>query len=85
MKLKKILDAHRHSSNHRKELEKSKAIGCFYCKRIIKFSQIKEWIDKGQTGVCLCGIDSLIGDASGYKVNKDFLEEMYKYWFRIVK
>lgn len=79
--MKEIIKAHKHSSNHRKELQGSKVIGCFYCMKLIKFNEIKEWIDKGQTALCKCGIDSLIGDASGYKINKRFLFEMNKYWF----
>lgn len=79
------IKAHKHSSNHRKELQDSRVIGCFYCCKVIKFSQIKEWCDKGTTGICSCGIDSLIGDASGYKITKRFLKEMNKYWFSITK
>ena len=46
-----------------------------------------EWIDEdknevGQTALCpYCGIDSVIGSASGISLDKQFLTEMYKVWF----
>jgi hypothetical protein len=45
--------------------------------------EIYEWIpDISGTAVCpYCGIDSVIGESSGYPITKEFLQEMYDYWF----
>jgi hypothetical protein len=84
--------AHKHSSNHRKEIMKSDICGCFYCLSIFKPAEILDWIgvkeneadinEKGQTALCpKCGIDSIIGSKSGYPIAKDFLEKMHTHWF----
>ena len=83
---KNILYAHEFSSYHREQLESSSKCGCFYCLRIFsprELSQDKyDWTDDGQTALCpFCGIDSIIGDASGFEITKDFLKEMKKWWF----
>ncbi len=92
---KKILvEAHKHCSNHRKEISISKLCGCFYCLNIFKPSEICDWIkeksnneidieDVGETALCpKCGIDSVMGSKSGFPINdKKFLKEMHKYWF----
>ncbi len=76
------LVAHRHCSNHRTELEKSESCGCFYCFAIFPPSRIDEWVDQEQTALCPeCGIDSVIGSASGFPITKEFLERMYAHWF----
>ena len=80
-----IRDAHKHSSNHRQELERSSEAGCFYCCSIFDPALITEWIDgRGprQTALCpRCGIDSVIGDRSGFPVSKEFLSLMRAHWF----
>ena len=74
--------AHEHSSNHRAELERSKSCGCFYCIAIFPPSEIREWIDDGNTAICpYCPVDSVIGSASGYPITKEFLERMHAHWF----
>ena len=51
-----------------------------YC---FKPADILEWTDDDQTALCPnCGIDSVIGDKSGYPVTDlDFLKQMHTYWF----
>ena len=75
--------AHKHSANHRDELSNSRACGCFYCCTIFKATDIDDWCDDGKTAICPnCGIDSVIGDASGFPVaSEDFLKLMAQYWF----
>jgi hypothetical protein len=48
-------------------------------------SEIVEWIpDSKGTAICpYCGIDSVIGESSGYPITKGFLEEMNRYWFSV--
>jgi hypothetical protein len=79
--------AHSHSINHREELLKSEKCGCFFCKKIFTPSKVKEWVDEnnkgiGDTALCpFCGIDSVIGDASEYKIDAKFLAIMNRAWF----
>lgn len=75
--------AHKHSANHRAEIEASSLCGCFYCCATFKPAEIEEWVDDDRTALCpRCGIDSIIGDASGFPVTAvDFLERMSRYWF----
>jgi acetone carboxylase gamma subunit len=60
----------------------------FYCLEIYSPSEINEWIvadndcDRYGTAICpYCGIDSVIGESSGYPITKDFLTKMNRYWF----
>ncbi|WP_226680024.1 cytoplasmic protein [Sutcliffiella horikoshii] len=77
-----IANAHKFSSHHKKELEKNKICGCFFCLETYNPSLITEWIDQGQTAVCPhCGIDSVIGESSGFPITKEFLEKMNQAWF----
>jgi hypothetical protein len=79
---KEILNAHKHSSGHRSEILQSTQCGCFYCLGVFPPSTINEWIDDGKCALCpKCGIDSVIGSASGYPLTAEFLQEMHEYWF----
>lgn len=79
--------AHSHSENHRSEIEASSICGCFHCTELYPPTSIKEWVDEDQSGVGTtamcpkCGIDSVVGDASGYEISKEFMSEMYRHWF----
>jgi len=63
--------AHQHCSNNREELMKSNLCGCFYCLEVYSPTEITDWVDEdengiGRTALCAkCGIDSVIGSASG--------------------
>jgi hypothetical protein len=77
-----IIAAHKHSSNHRKELLESDICGCFYCLEVYSPQEIEDWIDDDNCALCVkCGIDSVIGSASNYPITKDFLKQMREYWF----
>jgi hypothetical protein len=45
------------------------------------------WVDEdaageGQTALCAkCGIDSVVGDESGFPITRDFMAEMHQHWF----
>lgn len=87
MNKEELRKAHKHSSMHREEILKSNTCGCFYC--LNKYSPTilteKNWheeYDGTWTVICpKCGIDSVIGDASGYKLTQEFLKAMQDYWF----
>jgi hypothetical protein len=74
--------AHNHSSRHRDEIDRSEHCGCFYCLEMFAPKEITDWTDEGSTALCpRCGIDSVIGSASGFSLSHDFLRRMHDYWF----
>ena len=80
------IEAHMHSFKSRKEIEQSHLCGCFKCLAIFSSSKIDDWWDEvdgiPQTPVCPeCGIDSVIGDKSGYPITKEFLKKMKAHFF----
>jgi hypothetical protein len=85
MTQEELREAHDHCRGHKEEIGQSSLCGCFYCKKTFKPDTILIWIDKrGETALCpLCGIDSVIGSASGYDLTPQFLKEMSDHWFGI--
>ena len=74
--------AHRHSIYHREEVLKGDRCGCFHCLAIFPSEEIVEWTDEGKTALCpKCGIDAVIGSASGLPIDKEFLKKMEAHWF----
>jgi hypothetical protein len=74
--------AHKKSAGHRADIERSSLCGCFYCKDIFTPNRIVVWVDNDATALCpTCGIDSVIGDASGLQIKKSSLEAMHVAWF----
>lgn len=82
-----LREAHRHSSHHKQEILDSERCGCFYCLETFSPGQITDWTDigtvKGPTAICpACGIDSVIGSASGFPVEEpEFIKAMKDFWF----
>ena len=81
-----FISAHRHSIGHRDEVLASATCGCFFCCETFPPSEVTEWTDEsddvGQTALCpRCGIDSVIGAASGYPLTPEFLRRMHDHWF----
>lgn len=79
-----IRDAYKRSSGHLREVLGSGRCGCFHCLETFAPSEVREWIDAEQTALCpSCGIDSVIGDASGYPAgDRGFLRSMRQAYFR---
>lgn len=77
------IEAHERCSKHRAEIEASQVAGCFYCCETYPPSAIDEWVDDDETAMCpKCGIDSVIGDSSGFPAgSRDFLKHMNSVWF----
>ncbi|MEM9771742.1 MAG: hypothetical protein AAF889_09135 [Cyanobacteria bacterium P01_D01_bin.73] len=78
--------AHQFSIRHRSQLLESERCGCFYCRKIFEPSAIADWIDEPnsseQTALCpQCGIDSVIGDRSGFPITEEFMRQMHRHWF----
>jgi hypothetical protein len=45
-------------------------------------SLISDWVDDDVTALCpYCGIDSVIGSASGIPITEPFLKAMHQHWF----
>ena len=84
-----VIKAHHFSSGNMPALKKDKLCGCFYCLEVFSPTEITEYlqdddtlIDKDGTALCpYCGVDSIIGQNSGYPITKTFLSKMKKYWF----
>lgn len=79
--------AHNHSMDHKEQILQDQKCGCFCCMEIFNPEEIVEWVpDRFGTALCpYCGIDSIIGECSGYPITKEFLEQMNKRWFGEVK
>lgn len=80
---KELIEAHVYSSFNRKSLERDNICGCFYCLEIFNPNEIEEWEgEKEDTAFCpYCGIDSIIGESSGFPITQNFLREMNQKWF----
>ena len=78
-----VIDAHAFSINNEDELMSETKCGCFYCLEIFNPKEIEEWCDdEVGTALCpFCGIDSVIGESSGYPITKEFLQSMHDFWF----
>lgn len=82
MNVEELIKLHKCATYNRKDLEVADACGCFYCKNIFYPGDITEWTDKGQTAICpKCGVDSVISNKKNYKVTKEDLEILNKYYF----
>ena len=76
------LRAHGNCRDNREELNRSELCGCFYCLGIYGPTEITAWVDEERTAICAkCGIDSVIGAASGYPITAEFLRRMHDHWF----
>ncbi|ARP44442.1 MULTISPECIES: cytoplasmic protein [Geobacillus] len=74
--------AHRFSAHNRKYLQNDALCGCFHCLAIFSPGEITEWVDQGDTALCpYCGIDSVIGEGSGFPIARSFLKRMRQEWF----
>ncbi|MDR1027366.1 MAG: hypothetical protein LBL46_03040 [Rickettsiales bacterium] len=78
-------DAHEHCLGNWQAVKQSKVCGCFYCGKLLSADAITDFITEpsgSKTAICPeCGIDSIIGDASGVELSKDFMNKMHLAWF----
>lgn len=66
-----------HSSNHRAEIEASTECGCYACLRTFLPEEISHWLSTEDTATCpYCGIDAVLGSASGLPLTDEFLRAM---------
>ncbi len=88
-------EIYKHSFDNKAEIERSQACYCIYCKEEFSSGEIKNWVVNGRQGKPLrrnaipeetalcpkCGIDSVIGDASGYEMTPALIHAMHEFWF----
>lgn len=84
-----MIQAHEYSNNNKPYLKEDKVCGCFDCCKIFSPDEIEEYIeedndcDREGTAICpYCGIDSVIGEGSGFPITEDFLKRMNRYWMQ---
>ena len=81
---KDYIKAHKHSINNQEQLNNDKLCGCFFCLMIFPPKKITHWLKAEGTALCpYCGVDSIIGESSGYELSKESLKRMYDFWFGI--
>lgn len=77
----KLNKLHVYCSHNKELIITSKVCHCFYCKQKFDSSEVVEYIDNGQTGLCpKCGVDTILPDSLG-EINDKVIDEMNKYWF----
>ena len=77
-----LIDAHKHASQNRAEIEGSGRCGCYFCFRTFPPTLISAWIDADKTALCpSCGVDAVIGSASSHRLDEGFLRKMHLHWF----
>ena len=82
-----FMAAHEAARFNREMLTSSKKCGCFYCLQIFQPTEIEEWCSEQDeneevTAICpYCGMDSVIGEDSGFPITQEFLRAMHRRWF----
>ena len=82
--IEKLDYAHMLSFDNADSVQASQMCGCFCCQEIFPASEVTRFLDEtpGRTALCpYCGIDAVLGDASGVEVSEDFIRKMHKEWF----
>ena len=80
-------EAHKFCRNNMPSLRQGRRCGCFYCLAIFDPEEIVDWLkgepgDPRGTALCpYCEIDSVLSESAGFPLTKEFLTEMYEYWF----
>lgn len=75
------IQAYKHATRQRAEILASKVCGCFYCLGMFSPDEIDWWLNDGTAMCPKCGIDSVIGSASGLPITSEFLTKMKVHWF----
>lgn len=79
--MKDYIAAHAFSIYNWSQLKIEQQCGCFFCRSIFNSKEITSYLSEG-TALCpYCGIDSVIGESSGFPITEKLLAEMQSYWF----
>ncbi|MCQ2742179.1 MAG: sel1 repeat family protein [Bacilli bacterium] len=77
--IKQLEEYRAHSVDNEIEIVSSSECGCFFCRQRYSAREVLDWAndDRGTSAICpVCGIDAVIGDASGIEISKTLLKEM---------
>ena len=74
---------HRHTRANRMELEASEVCGCIACERIYFPSEIVGWLEDGTALCAHCGVDAVVGSASGIPIMPGVLRRAHERWFLV--
>jgi len=83
-----VLESAQYSSFYnRKSIEASVKAGCFYCLNIYHADEVVDWLDEQYeqqtSAICpRCKAGAVIGDASGFPIEEDFLRKMNVRWYK---
>ena len=77
------LDAHKYTYANELELKTPQTCVCIYCQTTFDSMEIQDYTnDYPGTALCpYCGIDTVIGEYSGYHLDDTFKQDMYDYFF----
>jgi hypothetical protein len=80
-----LSQAHKKSFKNEAEVRASVTCGCFYCLKVFPPASVTHWAterDGVRTAMCpFCGIDSVIGSASGIEVTHELLNALNSAYF----
>ena len=86
-----LLDSAQYASFYnRNSLASSQMAGCFYCLNTFPASEVVDWLDEQYeqqaSAICpRCQAGAVIGDASGFPIEADFLGRMQGRWYQAKK
>ena len=69
----------KHAADNEIEILRSKRCGCFFCRHEFDAKAVHDWVSdrRGTSALCPeCGMDAVIGDASGVPLTRSLLKEM---------
>lgn len=82
---KQFPDIYKHTKNNELDILQSKTCSCLFCQQNYSARKVSEWnTDKNNqmSAVCPeCGMDAVVGDASGYVLDDDDIETLHKTYF----
>ena len=66
---------------NRHQLELSTEAGCFHCLAVFDSRQVTRYVEDDETAVCpRCGIEAVLGSASGYGLTRKELKRLRNWW-----
>lgn len=83
-KMPKLETLIEHSTNNDLEILQSHKCSCLFCRHTIDAREVQDWVsdENGVSAICPeCGMDTLIGDASGLTFTKEELREINMKYF----
>lgn len=80
-------EIHTHCTANREEVEASSRCACFYCQEVYCSTEVYDFIvepslDFKETALCpRCGVDAVIGDATGIPFYKELIGKLHQHYF----